>query len=193
MFRTTLRDKISLYATSLYARNSTTGTSLVTANAKRGGGRYEFNINSRSFAYAFADLEADDFQRLNLRVNPGAGFGWHAAKSERLRLDFFGGGSLNREYFTAGLRRTSGDLVAGNELTLKINGRTSLQEKTVYFPNMSDHGEFRLAFDASLATVLSKWLSWQLSSSDRYLSNPVFGTKTNDIILSTGLRVTFAR
>ena len=193
MARATSTDKISLYATSLYARNSTTGKSLVSANAKRGGGRYDFNINSRSFAYAFADLEADDFQKLDLRVNPGGGFGWHAAKAERITLDFFGGGSLNREYFSTGLRRTSGDLVAGNELTLKLSGRTSLKEKTVYFPNMSELGEYRLAFDMSLATALSKWLSWQLSLSDRYLSNPVFGTKANDIILSTGLRLTFAR
>jgi putative salt-induced outer membrane protein YdiY len=193
MARTTTRDKISLYATSLYARDSTTGTSLVSANAKRGGGRYDFNINSRSFAFAFGDLEADDFQKLDLRVNPGGGFGWHAAKAERLTLDFFGGGSINREYFSTGLRRTSGDLVVGNDLTFKLGGRTSFKEKTVYFPNMSELGEYRIAFDASLATALSKWLSWQFSLSDRYLSNPVFGTKANDIILSTGLRLTFAR
>jgi len=193
MARTTSRDKISLYASSLYARNSTTGTSLVTANAKRGGGRYDFNLNSRLFLYGFADLEADDFQKLDLRVNPGGGFGWHTVKTEHLTLDFFGGGSLNKEYFSTGLRRTSGDLVVGNELTWKISARTSLNEKTVYFPDMSELGEYRLNFDVTLATALSKWLSWQLSSSDRYLSNPVLGTKPNDIILSTGLRLTFAR
>jgi len=191
--RATTRDKISLYATSLYARNSTTGESLVTANAKRGGGRYDYNITSRSFAFGFGDLEADDFQKLDLRVNTGGGLGWHAVKAERLTLDFFGGGSVNREYFATGLRRTSGDLVAGNELTVKLNSRTLWKEKTVFFPNMSERGEYRIAFDTSLSTALSRWLSWQLSLSDRYLSNPVFGTKSNDVILSTGLRVTFAR
>ena len=190
--RATTRDKISLYATTLYARNSTTGKSLVSANAKRGGGRYDYNINSRSFAFGFSDLEADDFQKLDLRMNVGGGFGWHTLKTERLTLDFFGGGSLNREYFTD-LKRTSGDLVAGNELTLKLSGRTSFKEKTVYFPDMSELGEYRLSFDAFVATALSNWLSWQLAVSNRYLSNPVSGTRPNDVIISTGLRLTFAR
>ena len=191
--RATTRDKISLYANSLYARNSTTGVSMVTANSKRGGGRYDYNINSRSFVFGFADLESDDFQQLDLRVNPGGGFGWHAAKAERLTLDIFGGGSANREYFATGLRRTSGDLVVGNELAYKLGGRASLKEKTVYFPNLSEMGEFRLAFDTSLSMAINQWLGWQVSVSDRYLSNPLPGKKSNDIIFSTGLRVTFAR
>jgi putative salt-induced outer membrane protein len=191
--RATTRDKISLYATSLYARNSTTGESVLTANAKRGGGRYDYNLNSRSFLFGFADLEADDFQKLDLRLNPGGGFGWHAIKTERLKLDFFGGGSANREWFATGLTRTSGDVVVGNELSYKLTGSTLWKEKTVFYPNMTERGEYRIAFDTSLAQALNKWLSWQLSLSDRYLSDTIFGTKPNDLILSTGIRLTFAR
>ncbi len=29
--------------------------------------------------------------------------------------------------------------------------------------------------------------------SDRYISNPIIGTKANDVLLSSGLRVTFGR
>jgi hypothetical protein len=32
-----------------------------------------------------------------------------------------------------------------------------------------------------------------LTISDRYLSNPLPGKKTNDILLTTGLRLTFAK
>lgn len=191
--RTTTRDKITLYATSLYARNSTTGESIITANAKRGGGRYDYNLNSRSFLFGFADLESDDFQKLDLRMNPGGGFGWHAIKAERFTMDFFGGGSVNREWFATGLDRTSGDLVAGNEMAFKLSGSTLWKQRTVFYPNMTDRGEYRIAFDTSLAQALSKLLSWQLSLSNRYLSNPIFGTKSNDLILSTGIRLTFAR
>jgi hypothetical protein len=91
------------------------------------------------------------------------------------------------------LRRTSGDLVAGNELTVTISPSTLWKEKTVFYPNMTERGEYRIAFDTSISQALSKRLSWQLSLSDRYLSNPVFGTKSNDLILSTGIRLTFAR
>ncbi|PYV42937.1 MAG: hypothetical protein DMG06_12465 [Acidobacteria bacterium] len=50
-----------------------------------------------------------------------------------------------------------------------------------------------ISFDSSLVTNINRWLGWQLTLSDRYLSNPVPGTKKNDVLLTTGLRLTFAR
>lgn len=43
--RTTPADNLSVYAASLFARNSTSGTALTTAQALRGGARYDRNIN----------------------------------------------------------------------------------------------------------------------------------------------------
>jgi len=40
-------------------------------------------------------------------------------------------------------------------------------------------------------TKLSRWLSWQLSLSDRLNSNPIPGKKKNDVLFTTGLRFTF--
>jgi hypothetical protein len=40
---------------------------------------------------------------------------------------------------------------------------------------------------------IRKWLSWQLTISHRFLSNPVPGRKKNDTIFSAGLRVSFAK
>lgn len=191
--RATSRDKITLYTTALYARNQTAGVTITTANAKRGGARYDINLNSRSFGFGLGDLEADDFQKLDLRLTLGGGLGWHAVKAERATLEIFGGGSMNKEYFTAGLRRTSGEVLAGHEFTYRLNGRTSLKERTVIFPNLSETGEYRLIFDGSLAANISKWLGWHLTLSDRYLSNPVFGTKSNDVMLTTGIRLSFSR
>ena len=44
-----------------------------------------------------------------------------------------------------------------------------------------------------LSTKIWKWLSWNVSLSDRYLSNPAPGRKTNDVLYTTGLGITFAR
>jgi small nuclear ribonucleoprotein (snRNP)-like protein len=105
--RTTPRDKISVYATSLYARNSTTGTSLTTADAKRGGARYDLNLSSKVFGFGTGDLESDQFQNLDLRVVLGGGMGWHVRNTDRITMDVFGGGSLNKEYFSNDIHRTS--------------------------------------------------------------------------------------
>jgi hypothetical protein len=44
--------------------------------------------------------------------------------------------------------------------------------------------------DATAATTLLRWLSWQVSVSNRYLNNPVPGSRRNDLLLTTGFRFT---
>ena len=51
----------------------------------------------------------------------------------------------------------------------------------------------REEFDVVAATKLKAWLGWQVTYSDRYLSNPLPGLKKNDVLLSTGLRLTFGK
>ena len=191
--RATRRDKTSVYLTSLYATNNTTGTSLTTANAIRGGVRYDANVSSRTFGFGFTDLEFDEFQSLDLRFVVGGGLGRHVRKSEKTQFDVFGGGALNKEFFSTGLNRTSGELLFGEELSHKISSITALQQRFVVYPNLSDTGSYRLNWDSSAVTKLSRWLSWQLTLSDRFLSNPVAGRKKNDVLFTTGLRFTFAR
>jgi putative salt-induced outer membrane protein YdiY len=193
--RATTRDKISVYAAVIKARarSRTTGLQEETANAIRGGGRYEINLTSRAFAFGFSDLEFDEFQKLDLRLVLGGGLGWHAIKNENTLFDLFGGGSYNKEYFSTGLKRSAGEALVGQELTHKLSSRSLLKERLVFFPNLQETGDYRLNFDASLVTNLNRWLSWQITLSDRYLSNPVPGAKNNDVLLTTGIRLTFAK
>jgi putative salt-induced outer membrane protein len=188
--RTTPRDKISVYLTSLYASQTTAGKSATTANSIRGGLRYEATVSDRLFAFGFTDQEHDEFQGLDLRAVFGGGFGLHLIKSNTTLFDLLGGGSLNKEFFSTGLNRISGEALVGEELNHKISRSTTLQEKITFYPNLSSTGDYRLNFDAGMATQLSRWLSWQTSLSDRYLTDPLPGKKTNDVLLTTGLRVT---
>ncbi len=98
---------------------------------------------------------------------------------------------MNREYYSTPLNRTSGEILLGEEFDHKWTSRTSFNERAVLFPNMSETGEYRLNFDTGIVTLLNTWLGWTLTFSDRYISNPVAGTKSNDLLMSTGLRLTF--
>ena len=51
----------------------------------------------------------------------------------------------------------------------------------------------RINFDLGSSTKIGKWFTWNLSVSDRYLNHPVPGRKTNDLLYTTGLGITFAR
>ena len=191
--RATTRDKINFYFTSLYSSQRAAGVSGATANARRGGVRYDLNISKNVFGFGFTDLESDQFQALDLRWVAGGGLGYHVYKKEKSFLDIFGGGASNKEFFTNNIHRSSGEVLLGNELLYQLSGSTTLQQRFVAYPNASEPGAYRLNFDGSAITRLRKWLSWQLTLSDRYLSNPVFGHRKNDVILTTGLRMAIAR
>ncbi len=198
--RATPRDKITVYATSLRAssRRRTEKDFTQVANAIRGGGRYDVNLSSRTFVFGFGDLEFDEFQNLDLRMSLGGGLGYKAIKNDRTTLDVFGGGAYTKEYFNAGTprSRSRGEVLAGEELTHKLSARWLLRERLVFFPNMSQRGEYRMQFDTSLSTNLNRWLAWQVTYSNRYLSNPpvvVPALKKSDSLLTTGLRFTFAK
>jgi putative salt-induced outer membrane protein YdiY len=191
--RTTPRDKISVYSAAIYSRDSTNEPARTIANAVRGGIRYDFNIGRKWFAYGFADFEHDEFQELDLRVVLGGGLGYHAIQTERARLDIYGGGALNKEYFDNDFSRTSGELQVGQDFEYKLSGRSNFIERLVFFPNLSEGGEFRINFDAALVTDITSRINWRLTLSDRYLSNPLPGLRKNDLLLSTGVGIKFGR
>ena len=192
--RITPRDKISVYFTSLYSKNKTRGVTVVGAQADRGGIRYDANFKGRNFAFGSVDLEYDKFQNLDLRGVFGGGIGRHVVKKDGAILDVFGGGALNKEFFANGVHRTSGEIQMGDFLNYKINRSFQLTESLVFFPNLSETGEYRLNFDASAVTTLRRWLGWHITVSNRFLSNPVTEAfHRSDFLLTTGFRISFVR
>ena len=198
--RQTDRDKISVYTTAIYATDDTTPPSRTTAHNILGGVRVVFNLTDRMFVFAFTDFEYYEFQHLDLRNVLGGGAGYHVYKTANATFDVFGGADYEQEYFSpnppatlTSTTRKTGEIVAGEEYDAKINNRTTVSEKLSLFPNLSDGGQYRMQFDATAATKLKAWLAWQVTYSDRYISNPLVGLKGNDQILSTGLRLTFGK
>ncbi len=188
--RRTQRDKISISATTLFAQNSNSGASETTANAIRGGTRYDVTLSDLMFIFGFINLEFDEFQDLDLRSVLGGGLGWHVRNTERTVLDLFSGGSFNQEFFTSETRK-SGEIVLGQELAYRLVESTALSERLAFYPNLSNTGEYRLQFDATLTTELARWLAWHFTVSDRFLSNPIPGVKKNDVLMTTGVRFSF--
>lgn len=188
--RETLRDKTSLYAASVYNRESTSGISRTTANTFRFGARYDRNIHRQWFGYGFTDLEHNGLQDLTLRWVLGGGIGYHAIRGERTKLDLLGGLDVSREFFEGNDNdRTSLEAQLGQTLTHKLTPRVSLTEQLFFFPNLSRGGEYRINFDAGLVADITRRIGWQVTLSDRYLSNPPGGAKQNDLLLTTGLKL----
>jgi putative salt-induced outer membrane protein YdiY len=140
----------------------------------------------------FNDYEFDRFQNLDLRFVIGGGVGYTAIRNETTRLDLPAGFSYNREKFTD-LVRNSAEAYWGDDFTHQLSATSSIRQSLRVFNNLTDRGQFRVNFDVGATTNLNSWLSWQVTVSDRYLSNPRPDRKKNDILLTTGFRITFQR
>jgi putative salt-induced outer membrane protein YdiY len=194
--RTTPNDKLLTYATSIYASNDKPGAGGVTADDIRGGARYDHNIGPVIFAFGSADYEYNELQFLNLRSIYSAGFGYHAIKQPNMTLDLLLGGNYTRESYSANastpaLQRNIAAVTAGEDFMRKLGKTTTVNEQFLFYPDLSNTGQYRFAFDLALATKINKWLGWQTTASDRFLSDPIPGTLRNDLILTTGLNITF--
>ena len=188
--RASTRDKITFYTNSAFARSTIKGVTATTAQSIAGGVRYDLNISDKSFGFGTVDLFNDRFQALDLRTVVGAGGGYHAIKNPRTTLDLLVGGTFNREFFTT-FNRSSAEVLLGETFTHKFFASSAFNEALFFYPNLSSTGDFRSTLSLGLVTRLTKLLSWQTSFNDYYLSDPPLGTKTNDLLLSTGLRLTF--
>jgi putative salt-induced outer membrane protein YdiY len=191
--RATNTDKTSLYFNTIKASAFANGKNSDTAQAVRGGVSYDHNISSHLFVNMFNDWEYDKFQNLDMRFVVGGGFGFHAVKTMRHQLDVLGGFDYNRSKFSTPPTQSSGEVFFGDQYNLKLNGATSLVQSFRIFENLSNSSAYRANADIGWNTKIAKWLTWNVSVSDRYLHNPAPGRKTNDLLYSTGLGITFAR
>jgi putative salt-induced outer membrane protein len=203
--RDTARNKFTAASTYVFASDDSTPPSRTTANQLDAGFRDDYNLTPRMFVFGLVDFQTNELQNLSLRTNFGGGFGYHVIKTDNTVFDIFGGISYDRDSFSAytlpgpppvaipSLIQNSAEALVGEEFDQKFGKRSTLTERFTFFPNLSHGGDYRFQFDTTVATQLKAWLSWQATFSDRYISYPPPGIKGNDLLLSTGLRVTWGK
>ena len=204
--RPTLKDKITVYASSIDTKNDL-ATPTTVANLEQGGFRYDRNVVPRLFVFGAADFMSNALQFLDLRGVYSGGFGFHAIKSDATTLNFLGGLNYTHETYSNGTEVTPvttppvfvsygrtnrfAALTLGEELSQKLGKSTVLTQNLYFYPNLQQTGEYRGTFNLGTVTKISKWLGWQNQFGDIYVSNPPIGAKQNDVILTTGLNVSF--
>jgi putative salt-induced outer membrane protein YdiY len=190
--RTTRTDKTSLYATTLYSKNSNAVPS-TSANASGGGLRYDHNLNPKLFAFGTGDFSSNALQNLDFRSIVGGGFGWHAVKTPRQTFDILGGLVWTHETYSPTPTNSFTALDVGEQYTRKLGASSLFTEQVYLYPDLNQLSQFQLSADSTFSTKLGKIFNWQTTFSDRYTSFPPSGALDNDVILTTGLGITLAR
>ncbi len=200
-----LHDKLTLYTNSIYATNDLpTASPHTTANTIGGGARYDHDFAPRVFGFVNGDFYHDELQHLDLRSTLGGGLGWHAIKSDPTTLDLLAGVNYTHESYSAfilppppagtavaAVTRSLAGATLGDAFMHKVGKGTVITQGLFFYPDLSDTGQYRGTFNFGTVTKLNKWLGWQNSFGDIYVSNPPLGTKKNDLQISTGLNFSF--
>lgn len=204
--RTGFHDKLILYTNSVYATNDLpTASPHTTANSTGGGARYDHDFSPRTFAFVNGDFLSNSLQDLSLRSTLGGGIGVHAVKNAVTTLDLLAGLNYTHESYSsftapnppptgtfyAARTDSLAGLTLGEAFTHKVGKSTNITQSFFIYPDLSDTSQYRGTFNFAAVTRLNKWLGWQSSFGDIYVSNPPPTTKKNDLQLATGLNLSF--
>ncbi len=196
--RPSTTDKWTVQAASIYSTNVTNGVSSTSANALGGFIRYDRNLTKKLFAFGLFAGSYDHAQDLNVRISPSGGLGYHLIASTVTTLDLLGGFGYTYENYSTGYNgSTTGvtnnliNATVGDEFSHKFTPNTTATQDFYFFPYLNGGGGYRGVFDFGVASKLYRAITWNLNFGDRYNSRPVAGKKDNDVLLTTGLGLTF--
>lgn len=193
--RATENDKSTLFASALYARTE----GVTTGERARLGGRHDYNLTPRVFAFGGLEFERNKFANLQLRSQVAGGLGYHVIKSDNLTWDVFGGVSYSKDSFKdpmlidGAVRESYGytSLLLAEESTHKLTATTNAKQRLALMPNLKNRGEYRATWDAGLAVAMSTAINLNVGFGVAYNSEPGLGRKSTDTLLTTGVSMKF--
>ncbi len=189
--RKTTTDEWNITAAQLFSTSTVDNVTSTTANSLGGTVRYDRNLTKRLFAFGLLTGMYDHFQDLDARLSPNGGLGYHVIATKTTTFDVLGGFGYTYENYSTGLVNNFVNANIGEELTHNFTANTSMYERLYFFPYLNDAGNYRGTFDFGLASKIYRALTWNLVFGDIYNSAPVDGKKNNDLVLTTGLGITF--
>jgi len=83
------------------------------------------------------------------------------------------------------------EVLLGEKLDMDVAKGVHFQNVWNFYPNLSDTGEYRFDTTSTLSVRLNSRLSLNTGLTDLYLTNPIPGSKSNDVTLITGVAYTF--
>jgi putative salt-induced outer membrane protein len=199
MLRATADDKITLGASSNYARSKANGVTSTTANKWAGAGQYDWNLGPQLFVFGKLGLEGDEVAKLQLRSTLASGLGFKVFDSKPLSLQVFGGAAYTTDRYD-GLQTIGGktddsfsrsSLLIGEESSHQLADNTTFKQRLEVYPGLSGDKAVLAKFTAGLSVAVSSSLNATLNVVNNHNSKPPVGFKKNDLGVFAGVNLRF--
>jgi putative salt-induced outer membrane protein YdiY len=177
---------LTLNLTSLYAEDSgdqSANEHILTEKLTRA-------LDEKSSIFQMLVLEHDDEEALHYRLLLTVGYERQLVKKEGYDLKGdIGGGVLHEEYRDDD--NTEAIAQIGFTIVWEITKQLKYEGRLVFFPSLSEGGEFRALWSNKFTTPVSDRVDLQLLIVDKYNSNAPVGVEKNDILVVLTLKVSF--
>lgn len=183
-------DKISLYGLVSYGRSTIAGVRTTTSDNVRLGGRYDYNLGDKVFAFGGTEAETNKVAGLRSRYGLNGGLGYKLIRTPSTTLDVFAGVGYSSVKFTDDSSADGVELVLGEESSHKLSDTTTLKQRLVFRPGRGGLGNLA-TFDAGLATAIAGGWTLNTGLAVRYASKVAPGLKSTDTLLTFGFGYKF--
>ncbi len=144
--------------------------------------------SANSYLFGTVNLEYDEIERLDFRLNAAVGPGYVLMDTDESKLIAEFGCGVTAELYDGEDQRTEAIALLHGQWTQKVFDRSVFSQDLTVYPSISDFGTFRLVSSTSLTTPLSESLDLRISLVDEYDNDPeVAGVKKNDLTFRTTL------
>jgi len=118
--------------------------------------RDDYTLTDGLFAFASTDFQRDPFKEIDYLINPVAGLGYRAYSTDRLQLNFGGGGGAIWEKNMGLDVDSTGSLNAGQELEFQISETARVTQKLSGLWKTRDFGDALYHFVTALSVSIIK-------------------------------------
>ena len=153
--------------------------------------RQDYLFSERRFLFWTAGFDHNDALNLKLRQTYGGGFGYDWIQRERVELSLLAGVTVTRENFGQQLNRTQQEFSAGERFRLNLFQGVQWVNEIRFFPSLNNAGQYRVDAVSSLASRITKTISFQVALTDNYISNPLGVGQKNQFSFTSGFGVHF--
>jgi len=142
--------------------------------------------SAKSYIFGTLNVEHDEIEELDFRLNAAVGPGYKWIDTEKTKLIGEAGFGVTAEWYDDEDQHTEAIVLLHGLWTQKVFDESLFSQELTVYPSISDFGSFRLVSSTSLATPLSESLDLRVSLVNEYDNDPeVSGVEKNDMTFRT--------
>lgn len=182
-------DRLSIYGLGRYAKDN----GVKSAQEFIGGTKLEVDVSDRTFVFGRAELETDEFEKLDLRATVVGGLGYFVIKQPVSEFKVRGGAGFVHESFNTGVNDNKAVLELGEEYRRQVSSWLQFVHSVTVYPSLQDVADFRAIMENAGEFPITPDKAWKIKIGIRnqYDSDPEPGTEYLDTFYFGNVAVDF--